>query len=590
MLGKLDYWQETSIPLLERTNTAEYTVCMELVLVLFLALLFTLINGLHVLIPFVLQPPNTLFTGIAHYYEDYFFYVSHIVDGMKGSLLVSQRFTNEPLPKLWVYWFNALLGYIGKWFTQSPFAIYNVSLFFLILGLIIAWYILIRAIFPRSPILRILALLFILSATNMYDIGLFFFRGTVMPLGAFWFSPAPALNRLGGAPHHAIQSILIIMELLLLHVLLNRKNGKHYLWQWIVYGIVSVWLTSMNPMQMLLLILAGGLICLGDLVKKAYLEKHIPSMRFCIQHCMPVVFMGILALPIALLLTRQFISPLYANAQQWEYSQYVPVSIQSFIQAVGISAIFLPFALLPAITIHKSRLLLLSALYLGVAQFFFWSPLPGLFHASRVRFLHPINYGLISLFSAIGFLAVVQYGAAALRRMRFPYSIRTAKILVGIVFLSLYLMGTVPTLVVQTKERTDPAYASLVNKSPLNHVPIGVAQALQTLDGLDLGNTPVVVTDPILPYDTLIPASTGKTSFTGHILHTMYGSTKQALRLKLFSQSTTIDEAKTIMRNHRIGALFVSAHPKNRPDLTAHYPFLRQSFANNDILIFTIRD
>src|SRR3989338_9158322 len=70
----------------------------------------TIVNSLHVLTEYLANPPDRLFTAIAHYWTDYFLYISQMA---QGSLLSRHMFTNEPLPPTWIYWFNGLIGALG---------------------------------------------------------------------------------------------------------------------------------------------------------------------------------------------------------------------------------------------------------------------------------------------------------------------------------------------------------------------------------------------------------------------------------------------------------------------------------------------
>src|SRR3989344_2457079 len=98
---------------------------MELLFVFIISLLLAILNQLHVIIQWFTRPAGTYFTGIAHYFADYFLYTDIMAQGAGGTLWTAAHFTNEPMAKTWIYWFNALLGFLGSRVGFTPFGSYN---------------------------------------------------------------------------------------------------------------------------------------------------------------------------------------------------------------------------------------------------------------------------------------------------------------------------------------------------------------------------------------------------------------------------------------------------------------------------------
>ncbi len=112
-------------------------------------------------------------------------------------------------------------------------------------------------------------------------------------------------------------------------------------------------------------------------------------------------------------------------------------------------------------------------------------------------------------------------------------------------FFILYSLLTVPSLAAQINARA--------NTSELNYVPMTVIEVLTSLK--NSARSGVVLTDPALPYDVLVPTFTGLPSFTGHPIHTLYPSVKESLRQRFFTGAMTEDEKNKFLKDHRIRSI-----------------------------------
>lgn len=432
-----------------------------------ISLIAAVANSWHVIVAWLHQPPNTVFTGIAHYFADYFLYVSQM---REGTLFTSHWFTNESLAPTWIYWFNGLLGRIGDIAGFSPFATYNLALPALVFALCILWWKLIQKIFADN-FTRIIAFVFVLTASN------------VPGLGDFWFSPMPALNRLGGVPHQIFQTILLVGVMLTL----SRP--------FLLLPLAFLAATT-NPIQMLLLTAAVAIAA----------PRRLP-------------FLAIPALAGALLVNEEFArQPVLMAAKTWEAAQLLDVGVLQFLLAVGPIVVLLPFGIKHFL--KKSDPLRRLILVYGVLSVvLFFSPIPRLLGTSPVRWLSPAAYTLLPILAA-----------ATLQKSRYRY-----------LLLALYAVGTVPALFLQVQGRmTDQKF---------NYIPTAVIQGLSKLQSQPEG---VILVNPAIPYDVLIPVFTGHPSFTGHPIHTLYPDVKERLRQNYFSGRMTDAQAKQFLIDHRI--------------------------------------
>ncbi len=468
-------------------------------------------------------PLGTVPMGIAHYFADYFLYLSLIVQGSQGAWGMTRHlFTNESLDPAWIYWFYTLLGKAG--YTGIPPAvIYNAALIGCAGALLWLLWRLSGRVFPKLPAIRLTGYVLLLTASH------------VPGPGDFWFSPAPALNRLGGVPHQIFQTVLLLSVILMADRLLDpgspqqkRRAGSALL------AAASFLAAAANPVQMLLVTGAAGVAILT--AKRNAAETFLFS-----------ALIGLPALAGAVLTNMAFANdPVLTAAKIWEDAQSVTVGVKTFLFALGPAALFIPFGIRPFLR-HLSpvRIMILT---LGILSFgMFFSPVPALLGTSPVRWLSPVSYALIPLVAAQG-IAFLADRLRAFTGTGMPRATLTGAVV------ALYLAATLPSLAAQVSARTTPLQTdpTLIR---LNHVPEPVMRLIMTLSRLPDGT---VVTDPSLPYDVLVPL-TGRKSFTGHPIHTLYPSVKEDLRRRYFEGAMTDTERRRFYADHGIRYVLASA-------------------------------
>lgn len=462
-------------------------------------------------------------------------------------------FTNEPLIPTWIYWFNALLGKVH----MNPFLTYNVALILLVIGVLtLIWHIVNRSI--TDPITKHIAFIFVISASNFFDFATFFRDGTLKLLGDFWFSPTPALNRLGGVPHQVLQTILCL-SVILLHEKLTQSSKKTSL-QLVALFTISFLASAANPIQMLLV----SLTLLAVLVWKIYKKHYTSRDLVAISTVLLPTLLGALA-------TNFEFShhPILTAAKVWENNQRFSLSMPQFFWAMGPIGAFIPFGVYTAIKKHTTMYLTL-VVYTLLSLIFFFTPLPTLLDTSPVRWLSPASYIGLTLLAASGFVWCIKFIDKKTKQFQ----------LVLLIALISYLLLTIPAVVTQIHARTAPL-ATDSRLIALNHIPYDVIDGLIQIQNSETDG--VVICDPALFYDVIIPAITGKKSFTGHPIHTLYPDTKEALRQELFSGSMNELVAKEFMKNHSI--TFVVADP-NHSVVFNGYTFLKVLFSNKSLIIY----
>lgn len=514
-------------------------------------------NSWHVITEAMSNKPDEFFTGIAHYFADYFLYVSHILQGANGAwFFTNHLYTNEPLPPTWIYWLYTILGKISR-LGIDPFTVYNGSLFFFAALLIVFWWRLIPAIIPKHLPARLIAFLFIISASN--------FPG----LGEFWFSPTPALNRLGGVPHQLFQTLLLVATLWIFSSFIPSQGHKPvlpFIIRLTALALCSFLAAIATPIQTLL-INSAAFLFLMTIIRK---EKILPYLW-------PAIALAIPSLIGALLTNAEFArQPILVSAKLWEDSQLVSVSIWQFILAVGPIGFFIPFGV--RLFFQKMTPLgCMLGIFGALSIIVFFSPIPKLLGTTPVRWLSPASIAILPVIAALGFTQIALASQKAL-----PQPFR--KLPISLLLCAIYLAFTIPALFTQIQNRTLPL-ASDATMRQLNHVGYPTMDALIFLQDAPRHYENLVLTDPALPYDVLIPVLTEVRSFTGHPVHTLYAQTKSDLRNRFFGGLMSEAEALKFINDHTISHVLVS--PKTSA-IIPRYTFLTRVFHNEAADIYAI--
>lgn len=496
-----------------------------------IALIMSVLNQLHVIREWFTNGPDQYFVGIAHYFADFFLYAAQMKQGASGSLLYYHRFTNESVPPTWIYWFNNLLGFIGHLFGLSPFATYNVSLFFLVIVCILLFYYFLIMLYPTDKIKRIIALVFILTASPLFLFG--------TPVG-LWFSPSLPFNRIGGVPHQVFQTILFI----LLTMSLARKS--------LFIIPLAILGSSANPIQMLIFVLAAS-------VTTGILFIRHRNVRAAV----PLLILLLFSFPAAWLTNQQFDSPVIAMAKVWETAQWVNRSLPFVLSSIGPILLFLPFGIAPFFRKFRPLNILIVS-YAMTSFILFFSPVPTMLTTTPIRYLHPASYILLPILAVEGIFA--------LGKTRMGISI----------LILLYALLTIPTFASELRGRITPATnPGVLMDTEFNHVPLPVVTALTWLERQPTDpSRPVVLVDSNKRIELLVPAFADKIVFSGHPLHTLYPEVKEKLRRDFFEGRMTEDQQKQFLTNHRIGYIITTP--------TGVFPFFKKVFSNDTVTIYKL--
>ncbi len=541
------------------------------------AILASTVNLLHVIIEWFKNPPDRYFVGISHFFADFFLYTSWIAQGEKGNLLAYPAFTDEPMAPTWYHFFYPLLGNIGNALGLSPFATYNWSLLLLTILLIVLWWKLCTMLFPHNRLKRWLGFLFVLTASGFIHYRQFLQTGYGAALVPYWYAPTLAFNRLGGVPHHLFISILLVSVLLLS----NHGAAKPGWRLALLVGAVLI-IALINPIQAILLAFA---IVLGH--RRRGLALLLAS-----------VGVG------AWLSLAEIRNVAVLNASLgWENDQWTPVTLANFPLVAGPILILALLGIWPYV--KKLDALRTTLGIYGVSTLvLFFSPLPTLLGIPRVRFLHPVPYGLLAVLAVEGIVAASALLRTVMYRLfhrhfshfgfplcRLLTSHTSASLFAGFSLLFLYLLFTIPSLVSGVTARTNP----VLNPNGLldtdyNHVPMPWMRALAWLKNQPMdGTRPVVMVDHRFRIEVLVPPLTGRISFSGHPVHTIEYEKKEARRVEFFTKAWTEEELRAFLDQHRIGAIITRSELAQTNSFRS-FPFIELSYDREGILIYTDTD
>lgn len=479
------------------------------------------------------QPANTVYLGTIHYYEDYFLYVNQFLQGARGAWLTQNQYTSEPTPATFLYWPNILLGKIGGIFGLTAHISYNIAVFMLSFITVLVLYRLLIIVFPKDRRRAFLALVFALTATSFMN--RIWVDGKVIwyPF-QLWKTPNFAFDRFGGVPHQLIQTLLFYILLIIFF-----KDIKYRLFY---LSLVTILLTSTNPVLVALLLLSLSI---------TRLIKPEPRMT-----------RGALLLPLAsfLLALIPFQHAIgeepYIQSKLWEASQKITTTIPFLFASLGPVSVLAVLGSIRAIR-APTFFTTLAIVALTLSYILFLSPIPGLLGISNSRVIFPSLY--------------VFWGALASYALSKPGRVMTL-VLVG------YLLLTAQTLLWEIRQK---AAVSTDKPIPLLYLPTPLYKGLQILANRPPASD-IVLANPVTYMDSIAPAITAHTGYSGHPLATIDPQKKRDEAARFFLGQMGIYEGQAWLKEKNIR--YIISTSLDSGSLTS-YALPKPIYQNNEITI-----
>lgn len=114
-----------------------------------------------------ITPPNTTYTLAGGFFFDYYQYVSWIKSGLLGTILLINRYTEEPhAAALFNPWF-LIAGFVSRPFSLSPFTVYFLFRLTSAIIFITILFQLIRTVLPKWP-QQLLAIVLLITSGSWW--------------------------------------------------------------------------------------------------------------------------------------------------------------------------------------------------------------------------------------------------------------------------------------------------------------------------------------------------------------------------------------------------------------------------------------
>jgi hypothetical protein len=524
-------------------------------------------NFYHVLYYAFHRTPNTIFVGISHYYQDYFYYLSQVTQGEQGAWMSRNLYTTEDIPASPLWFTNIAIGKIGGLLGLKPWTAYDLSIF--IASIVSLWllYRTARILFPKNPTLRVSAFAVSVFTTCYYLVQKNPDGTSFINPYQYFYNYTESLNRLGGVTHLILQNILSLAAIITFSRILDIAGDKAKGIRKIVKtgAVFSVFLTLLmfiNPIY----VLVDVIVCfLGAIV---YFIKT-PSIKTLGKFLLVAVVTGIpLTLPTIGVL-QTFSVPFYQYFRWWESSIY-PTNIIIFLYSTGPIAILAALGLIPYFR-RGGALRLLGFFFVIIPIALYFSPIPTYFSFPRFRLTQPPAYIFLGAM-AVEALLLPDALISFLRKKKNSY-------ILYFVLLTTYLLFQLPmirheilarkndiTLISWVNHLEKPLYEGLMvlSKAPKDKVAIG-------FNNLEL----------------LIPVVTGLTVYTGHHSLSYNYPEKIADVSNFYNSIMTYDEANEFLQKGNIGYILWRKRDNPNPEFPKSYPFLKKFFENQVLVIYT---
>jgi hypothetical protein len=528
----------------------------------------TIVNFWHVIWGYLHRPPGTIFIGISHYYQDYFYYLSQVTQGIQGNLMVRNLYTTEKIPATPLWLVNIAIGKLAAIFNLRPWTAYDATIVAASIFSLYLLYYAAKKIFPDNLTARISAFAVAVFSTCFYKTitdptG----NTTIKPIDYF-YSYTLSLNRLGGVAHLLIQNILslgvilsygLILKLIFAPAITPAKITQKIL----IFAITISVLMLINPLYVAVDTVA---IIITTIL---YFLRYPKWKRFGFILITAVLTGAILIIP-TIIISQSFNIPFYQYFRWWE-STVRTINAQTFFMSMGI---VLPFSIIGIIPFLKkaSPIRILGFIWILIPISLYFSDIPHRLMLPYFRLTQPPAYIFIAALCIEGMMLIANI-------FRFiPISKIQTLIFSGI--LVTFLSFQIPMIQKEVMLRR----SAVMMDSWLNYADP------KLIEGLDyLSRQPHLKN--VLAFnllESLIPAVTGQTVYAGHESLTVNYGGKIVEATHFFTCAMSPPEAKSFLINNNIGFVAWKNIDGDPIRYTNCYPFLNKLYTNPSLTIFTI--
>jgi hypothetical protein len=535
---------------------------IEPVIVSVIILIASVTNMWHVFYYALHRTPNTIFIGISHYYQDYFYYLSQVTQGARGAWMVKNLYTTENIPASPLWLTNILIGKCAALFHLYPWTAFDVSLFAVSMISLFLLYKTARLMFPNDPVLRVSAFFISVITTCYYLVQKKPDGTTFINPYQYFYNYTESLNRLGGVVHLILQNVLSLSGLLIFNSCLlimkdPSKTTKHLTKAAVLFSLCMTGLLFINPIYVavdaLVFTMAGLIVLLPSISKNTMKKLLFLSLVTGIPMCIP-----------AIATIQTFSVPFYQYFRWWE-TTINPTNYIIFLYSMGPIAILSVLGLVGYVK-RGGILRLLGFLYTLTPILLYFSPIPDILAIPKFRLMQPPAY--------------IFLGAAAVECFLYPdliigYFTKIKRTVIFFIILALYSAFQLPMIQKEMQARLQ----NVTLDSWVNHLDINLYNGLKTI--ADDKTQSVVLAFNNLEH--LVPVLTGHPVYVGHSSLTYSYSTKIKETADFYSMHMTESEAKQFIESNKIKYILWRKKDGLSP---LSYSFLTLRFENSALIVY----
>lgn len=537
----------------------------ELIIIVSLSLFVAFLNVSKVIFGALQTTKDTVYLAVGHYLFDYFVYIHHIAQGMRGHWLVDNPYTPFDQSKTFIAFGQYLLmGKLAKIFHWSPYFTFWFAVFVLTVILCLLIFYLIKKLLPNENFfLQISAWLLSVFATPFIKIANIDNQLKIVPY-EYWYAPLSVFHRFGVLPHQLTSIISIIIVLLLVDRIIFRLDSLKWpqlLNRTLIIGLLLVFMLTFIPFQVINLI--SSFLIVSWIYFNLYLLKNNKTNIFKLIIFLGLILTIVFPTAIYIKISIQSIGS-FARASIWEMAQQYYPRFWEFIAVSGPILIFIPFGIR---AFFKSTIPLKFLLFFFtiISYIYFYSPLAVFFGSHNGRFINPIVYVLFGVLAVLGIKTVA--------------GTKKPVLLTGLlaVFLGYFL---IVTLVI---------YRSLPGIDVFSYLPKGLITGIKVID--QQPDNKAVLTSPMLPLGVIVPVVVDRKVYLGNFLATPDYDNKTVIVHEFYEGLMSNERAKRLFEENNIGYAILSSLEMNKfgnykVGALEAYSFLKRIYQNKDIIIF----
>lgn len=524
--------------------------------------------------------PDRVFELIYSYTWDFHAYLSKILQGKEGGLLVYERFTSEPHAPSLLQIFYLMLGKIGGWFSFSGVTSYHVGRVAFGILWAIAGYLLIKFCFPKRLLLRKLSfLLFVFSGNfpkivsdpNGYG---FPFLGQKLEIYLPGWSHLYPSDRITFVPHWNAGHLLTVLTLLALWKWFSEKKFK---WG-IIAGVLGMAGGFILPPTLIISQVVFAFFSVYIFVDHVLKKRNIVEFIYSYLTVVPFWIFSAVSLIYNLWVTsfypwkslvdtdvimNRIIFPW--NAYLWGMGLTFPIGIIGAL----IALVFKREKLAPAFLWIFSTLLLIFVF----DKFLVWN--------NQTRFVQ-VGIELPLAITTVFFLDFI---------FSFFKKLRTTLLTISVI---LILLPSVLTWAIATRGHIDFLKQKMLGSYPdISMGPYVVYPIRDVVSAIswvseNVGKNEVVFSGPA--FGNYVGAYTNKTVYIGHMAQTVnYLTEKYPNAEKFYKGQLTEAEIKNIFKKHRIGFVVYGPEEKTWGEAVKSYKFLKKVWGSGVVEIYKVK-